>query len=259
MLQLAALNGIDVLDTAISYGESESCLGEVGVEQFKVVSKLPSVPHDCADITAWVEQQVVSSLTRLNIAELYGLLLHRSDQILSENGKLLYKAMQGLKDRGLVRKIGVSIYSPCELEEIARLVNLDLLQAPFSIVDCRLHTSGWMHRLKNKGTEIHTRSSFLQGLLLMPKAAIPKKFATWFDLWGRWHKWLESRGVSAVQACLSFPLSFPAIDRVVVGVDSLGQLEQIIQVASGAPLCDLPDMHCDAEALINPAFWPTLK
>ncbi len=44
MLQLAADYGIDTLDTAIAYGESETCLGEVGTQGFKLVTKLPAVP-----------------------------------------------------------------------------------------------------------------------------------------------------------------------------------------------------------------------
>ena len=58
-----------------------------------------------------------------------------------------------------------------------------------------------------------------------------------------------------MQACLAFPLSFSEIDRVVVGADSVSQLGQIISaVASAAPV-DFPDLHCEAENLINPARW----
>ena len=92
----------------------------------------------------------------------------------------------------------------------------------------------------------------------MSQADIPEKFAPWFGLWNKWHGWLAQHAVPAVHACLAFPLSFPQIGRVVVGADSVGQLQQIISAASGAALIDLPDLCCNAENLINPVRWSEL-
>lgn len=255
MLQLAATNGIDILDTAIDYGESETCLGEVGTQGFKLVTKLPAVPDGCAGVRGWVQDQVGASLARLGVSTVYGLLLHRPEQLLGTSGKALYQTLQGLKETGLVQKVGVSVYAPSELEALIPQYHFDLVQAPFNLVDCCLNTSGWMQRLKYEGVEIHTRSAFLQGLLLMPQTALPPKFAPWSDLWERWHKWLSDRDISAVQACLAFPLSVPEIDRVVVGADNVSQLAQIISAAASDVPSDLPDLSCDAENLINPARW----
>lgn len=258
MLQLAAAGGIDMLDTAIAYGESEDCLGEVGFNGFRVVTKLPAVPVGCAAIEKWVDEQIAKSLARLRVKGIYGLLLHRPGQLLEHDGTVLYGALLKLKEAGVVQKIGISIYSPDELKELSTQYRLDLVQAPFNLMDRRLHESGWMPRLKEAGVEIHARSAFLQGLLLMSREAIPSKFVRWSGLWGRWHGWLAGHAVQAVEACLAFPLSFPEIDHVVVGADSISQLEQIIRAANSPPPSDLPDLACDAEDLINPARWSTL-
>jgi aryl-alcohol dehydrogenase-like predicted oxidoreductase len=258
MLQLAASNGIDTLDTAIAYGDSETCLGEAGTQGFKLVTKLPAVPDDCADVSVWVEQQVSASLAKLGVTSVYGLLLHRSEQLLGTNGVALYRALQGLKGNGQVQKLGVSIYSPSELDALIPQYRFDLVQAPFNLVDQRLHSTGWLQRLKGSGVEVHTRSVFLQGLLLMAKADIPAKFAPWNVLWQQWQQWLTGREASSVQACLTFPLSFPEIDRVVVGADSVNQLAQILKATNAIPIGDLPDLQSEDENLINPAKWPTL-
>ncbi|MDO8208676.1 MAG: aldo/keto reductase [Gallionella sp.] len=258
MLQLAATNGIDTLDTAIAYGESETCLGEVGTQGFKLVTKLPAVPDGCADVSGWVEEQVAASLSRLGVSSVYGLLLHRPQQLLESGGETLYHALQGLKEAGQVQKLGVSIYAPDELEALTQRYRFDLVQAPFNLADRRLHASGWLQRLKDEGVEIHIRSAFLQGLLLMSKGAIPDKFSPWSDLWGKWHGWLSRNNVLAVQACLAFPLSFPEIDRVVVGADSVNQLQQIISAAASVAPDDFPDLQCEDENLINPASWSKL-
>ncbi|RTY34219.1 aldo/keto reductase [Chlorobium phaeovibrioides] len=255
MLQLAAAEGIDTLDTAINYGESESCLGEIGTEGFRIVTKLPAVSSDCCDIAGWINDQVSASLSRLGSRSLYGLLLHRSDQLLGSEGRAIYDALQGLKASGLVEKIGVSIYDPHELDLLIPKFHFDLVQAPFNLVDRRLSESGWLSRLKLEGVEIHTRSAFLQGLLLMQQEAIPSKFAQWSGLLSKWHTWLSDNQVSVVQACLAFPLAFSEIDRVVIGADSVAQLEQIIAATKLAVPVTFPDLCCSDENLINPSRW----
>lgn len=255
MLQVAASHGIDTLDTAIAYGESEACLGEVGTQGFKLVTKLPAVPAGGDGIRGWIRDQVNASLTRLGVKAVYGLLLHRPEQLLDAGGAAIYHTLQGLKEAGLVQKIGVSVYAPGELQGLSRRYRFDLIQIPFNLVDRRVQTTGWLRRLKEEGVEIHTRSAFLQGLLLMPQSGRPAKFSPWSDLWNTWHEWLSRHSVSAVQACLAFPLSFSEIDRVVVGADSVSQLEQIVSAAASAAPIDFPALSCDEENLINPARW----
>jgi len=255
MLQVALANGIDTLDTAFAYGESEECLGEVGTQGFRLVTKLPALPDNCSDVRRWVQKQVRASLSRLGVAKVYGLLLHRPEQLLGPNGVELYQALQALKDNGKVQKMGVSIYSPNELEALTPRYSFDLVQAPFNLVDRRFYSTGWMQRLKDADVEIHTRSAFLQGLLLMAQVDIPDKFLPWTDLWQIWYRWLTENDVSAVQACLAFPLSFPEIDRVIVGVDSQSQLMQIMIAANSQTNSHSPDLQSEDEKLINPRNW----
>jgi len=258
MLKLALSNGIDTLDTAIAYGESETCLGEFGTEGFKIVTKLPSLPENYSDVNSWVREQVSGSLARIGVSAVYGLLLHHPVQLIESNGTKLFYALQELKQAGFIKNVGISIYSPTELDVLPKRFHFDIVQAPFNLVDRRLHITGWLQRLKEDDVEIHTRSSFLQGLLLMSGENRPSKFAPWSDLWKKWHKWLADQNVSAVQACLAFSLSFPEIDRVIVGADSVKQLQQIIEAASTVTVIQFPNLSCDDENLINPSRWSQL-
>jgi aryl-alcohol dehydrogenase-like predicted oxidoreductase len=255
MLQLASSHSIDMLDTAIAYGGSESHLGQAGTSAFKVVSKLPEVPATCADISAWVQDQVAGSLARLGINSLYGLLLHKPEQLLGEEGNEIYKALLRVKRFGNIQKIGVSIYDPQQLDELIARYSFDIVQAPLNLVDRRLHTSGWLNRLAFEGVEVHARSAFLQGLLLMQHGSRPSYFAQWPDVWAKWHDWLSSHDVSAVQACVAYPLSLAGVSRVLVGADSPDQLEQIIIAAAQTPIADLPNLQSPDENLVNPARW----
>ncbi|MDO9117216.1 MAG: aldo/keto reductase [Nitrospira sp.] len=255
MLQLAAANGIDTLDTAIAYGESEACLGEVGTQAFKLVTKLPAVPDGCRDISVWVRQQVHASLSRLHASRLYGLLLHCPEQLLGKLGQALYYALGDLKSQGLVEKIGISIYAPDELESLCDGYTFDLVQTPFNVLDRRIVDTGWLARLYGQGVEVHVRSIFLQGLLLMPAAQRPTFFTRWQKLLETWDHWLVDHQLTPVQGCLRHILSFSEIAKVVVGADSKAQLQEIILCAEGT-LPPLPSsLHVSDSDLLNPARW----
>ena len=258
MLRFASANGIDSLDTAIAYGGSEACLGEVGTQGFKLITKLPSVPYDCEDVKGWVHKQVRSSLSRLGVTNIYGLLLHQPNQLLGTNGSELFQALQELKDNAQVQKVGISIYSPDELDLLIPKYRFELVQAPLNLVDQRLLSSGWMGRLKDHDIEIHTRSVFLQGLLLMSQSNIPNMFLNWNELWMKWYQWLSENKVSAVQTCLAYSLSFPEIDRVLVGADSKTQLMQLMASENKPLNFNFPDIRSDDQNLINPANWSLL-
>jgi aryl-alcohol dehydrogenase-like predicted oxidoreductase len=247
--------GFVMLDTAIAYGESEACLGEIGVDQWRVVSKLPAIPESCANVADWIHQSVLGSLGRLRCSRLYGLLLHEARQLAGPRGDEIYRGLTVLKDLRLVEKIGVSIYAPDELIDLIPSYRLDLVQAPYNVIDRRLATSGWLSRLCEEGTEVHARSLFLQGLLLMPSVRRPASFSRWQPLWSLWDNWLDDEGLTAVQGCLGFALAQPQFKHFVVGVDSVAHLNEIAACA-GARASMPPDTLASEDVdLVNPSRW----
>jgi aryl-alcohol dehydrogenase-like predicted oxidoreductase len=256
IVSLAKQAGVDTIDTAIAYGDSESCLGEVGMDSFKVVTKLPPMNDDIFDVEAWVRDQIKGSLERLGVKRLHGLLLHRSDQLLGNRGRALVAALQNAKQDGTVAKVGVSIYEPDQLSAILAVCQLDIVQAPLNILDRRLERSGWLQRIHDAGIEVHTRSAFLQGLLLMNKSSMPPRFARWSSLWDAWQAWLDTHEISATRACLQYPLSLHQVDRVIVGVSSAAEFQMLLDDASGVvKALELPELTSTDPDLINPSNW----
>ena len=82
ILDIAKSNRIRTLDTAISYGESESILGNYGVSEWELITKIPAIPQTVRDIKDWVIDEVEGSLKRLNLTKIYGIMLHDPEQIL---------------------------------------------------------------------------------------------------------------------------------------------------------------------------------
>lgn len=257
ILALASSAGINTLDTAIAYGESEAVLGGVGTADWKLVSKLPALPENITNVSEWVVRQLNASLQRLGTSSLYGLLLHRPNQLNGQHGDAIEAALLDLKRARLVRKVGVSIYEPIELQALIKRRCIDLVQAPLSILDRSIVVSGWARQLKESGIELHVRSVFLQGLLLMGQQR-PLKFARWKSLWNEWDNWLADNALTPLQACLGYALSVPEVDRVVVGVECREQLQAIISAAKHRPPA-VPEWHInDAQILLNPANWNQL-
>jgi aryl-alcohol dehydrogenase-like predicted oxidoreductase len=258
IIRVGREHGIDTLDTAIAYGDSEALLGQLDIGHWKIITKLPSVPNNCTDIEQWVRNQIRQSMTRLRVTKLHGVLLHRPAQLLEPMGPALYNALQSIKSIGMTRKIGVSVYGPHELDALFDTYKFELIQAPLNILDRSLVDSGWTAQLHDAGVEVHTRSVFLQGLLLMPQSQRPVKFLRWTDIWNEWDCWLEREGLTPVQACLRYVTSLSTIDRVVIGVDDVVQLKQILKSADGR-LTNLPEFNTLRDArLINPARWNQL-
>lgn len=255
ILAAAQQTGVNTLDTAIAYGESEHALGQNDLTGFNLITKLPAFPENCASVKQWVKEQVVGSLTRLNIKQLDAVLLHRPEQLLQSQGLELYQALQQLKQDGLCRRLGVSVYAPAELEPIFARFKFDIVQLPMNVFDQRLIDSGWLSRLHEHNIAVHVRSLFLQGLLLMPEHQRPIIFNAWQPHWQRWQQWLQAQGLSPLEGCLRPFLAQPAIEKLVVGVDSLMQLQEILAVFNQPALPIPKSLSCHDEKLLNPSLW----
>ena len=260
ILRYCEVSGIRTIDTAIDYGTSEASLGSSDVRKFDVITKIQAVPRSCLDLTAWLYGQVDRSMARLKIKNLYGLLLHQPEQLFGSYGQTLLKALIELKVSGIVEKIGVSIYDPTELDKILKLYNFDIVQAPFNLIDRRLIETGWLEKLNMSNIEVHCRSCFLQGLLLMDREKVPKKFSSWNILFDEWHSWLsENDSLTPAEVCLAFVNSFPGIDKIIVGVDSQNQLKHLVtSLAKDFQINSFPNLSNKDINLVNPSKWRTL-
>ncbi len=260
MLIAARSAGIDTLDTAVVYGNAEILLGGIGVQDFHVVSKLPAVPEHINAVDDWVLNQVEASLQRLRIPSLAGLMLHAPDDLTGPHGLSIARGLQRARDAGLAERIGLSVYSPKQLAALIDRVPVEIIQIPSNIFDRRFAETGWLERLVSNGVQVHARSAFLQGLLLMPPDRIPSKFARYSAQLNRWQTWLTNQvaGVSPLQACLAHVSSYPEISRVVVGADSLAQLLDIIDAASTLPMRGPESLASPEIPLIDPSQWNTL-
>ena len=260
IINCARNNDISLLDTAQLYGSSEKVLGDVNTQDFDIVTK--SRGFDQEAITEkeamFVINDLHKSLKLLKQKSLYAFLVHHGEDLLKPGGEMIFNQLQTLKKQGLVNKIGISAYIDNQLIEIIDRFDIDIIQLPMNILDSRLINNGLLNKIYAKGIEIHTRSVFLQGLLLMDIDKRPKYFERWSSLWKFWYEWLADNKLTPLEASIRYMISKPEISRVLVGVDNKDQLQSIINAVDGN-LPPIPkELSTNDPDLLNPGNWKVL-
>jgi aryl-alcohol dehydrogenase-like predicted oxidoreductase len=262
ILTLAWKSGITILDTAVSYGVSEEVIGQSIPEgtSFKIVTKTPLFKKDRidkADATR-LKETLRQSLKRVKQSTIYGLLVHHANDLLVPGGTQLWQAMEDLKAAGLVKKIGVSVYSPREIEKLSEKYHIDLIQLPVNVFDQRMIQGGYLRNLKDLGIEIHGRSVFLQGLLLMTPQEISPYFNSIRQMIIQYQSMIDNHHISPLAAALGFVYRQPEIDHIIVGVNNQSHLKEIINVVHSIETMGNVDFSGYAvydESIINPSLW----
>ncbi len=228
ILEFCKKTGIDVLDTAQGYGDSESVLGQFNLDLFKIITKLMG------------GSPLELSLKNLNRESVYAVLFHRENECTDES----WKIFESYKSQGLAKKIGVSVYSPDVLLQLLERYPLDLVQLPMNMLDQRFVDI--LPELKKHKIEVHVRSAFLQGLLLMDN--IPSYFDPIVSLINKLPKPRLSHALQFV--------SKQDISRIVVGVTSLQELQGISSsIMEPIEPCDYAQFRIDEQRFINPSLW----
>lgn len=259
ILERACEYSLSVIDTAHLYGESEFVLGQCGrqLDNFHIVTKTPHFSNEAitkADVRL-LREAFENSLRLMHLPGVYGLLIHDANNLLAPGSDLLYDELLDLKKEGLVLKIGVSGYSGDSVESIHQRFPLDLVQLPVNLLDRRLTESGALSRLASAGIEIHARSAFLQGLLLADPATLSTHFEAAKPVLVKFHAAAKTAGISSAHAALHYLLAIPEIDRIIVGVESMRQFEQLFDGFPPPPEIDFSEFRIDQVEILNPVLW----
>lgn len=259
LLEYAHANGCRTLDTAEAYGVSEHRLGEIGVERFEVISKLAHLPADSGDLEKYIYDSVTAMLARVKVPAFEAVLLHNPRELMALSDAQLEQVRAGfdrLKEKGIIRKCGVSVYAPQDLVAISGRFDSDLVQLPCCPLDTRWAQSEIVRELRADGVEIHARSVFLQGLMVMKLEDVPAYFDPWRGLLASWRDWTRDMGMTPLEACLRISLNNPLFDKLVVGAQSRTELEQQLNVLS-MPVAGLPapGLGTSDEGFLDPSRW----
>ena len=257
ILKVASESGIQLLDTAQSYGASESILGDCwpASRPRRLISKLSPVGTP----DSW-EIDFQNSLERLHVHALDGFLAHRASALVETRGRQLLDWMNSLRDRGLVERIGVSIYDASELDQLP-LDQIQIVQLPLSLYDQRLLQSGTVKELVGRGIAVHARSIFLQGLVLQRPEEWPGFLSPEFRVHhGECIRLLEEHRLNLLEAAIAFARECSDLEAVLVGVLKASELSQIVhawQKESTTDLMCMNQLAWSKRTDLDPRCWLT--
>ncbi len=257
ILKLAHSAGISILDTASLYGNAEQALGQSNLSSFRVITKTPKFGKNLGSNgdADHLVQAFTESLQKLCLESVYGLLIHNAEDVLAPNGYQLIDALEDLKSQGFVAKIGISVYGSSQIRKALDLFKPDIIQLPINVLDQRLIQDGTIDHLSDLGIEVHARSAFLQGLLLMSINEIPNYFEPWMPLLSKWHRFCSEQLISPLHAALSFVCSLKGVSYAVVGVQDHNQLKEILENSTPLNSLDFNQFASDSVKLIDPSAW----
>ena len=256
----ALSNGIRTIDTAQAYGEGEKRLNKIGIDEFITLSKLPvTIPGRKSK--KWGLENIKKSLKILNKKFFHAVFVHNTNYLYDKKGGEIYKGLVTAQKNGLVKNIGVSTYT---IEEIKLIIKnfkkFNIIMLPYNIIDRRPLKSKIFEKLNKLNIEVHTRSVFLQGLLLLNKKEMPKKFYKWSKVFNSLEMVSKKFRLSRYEICLRYVLSNPFIDKVLIGTDNFSQLKKLVNISKkGNIKIKNKDIKPSNDInLLNPSKWPTL-
>jgi aryl-alcohol dehydrogenase-like predicted oxidoreductase len=238
------------------YGDAESRIGTLHTQGMRIVTKIPALADAASQqLGKFLPSAFSESLRNLKVDRVYGYLAHRSADITGEYGKEVRAFLDDLRASGKAAKVGVSIYESDELKEVLRVFTPDIVQLPLNVFDQRLLRDGTLADLKASGVEVHVRSVFLQGLLLLDLERMPSYFEPLRPFLARWHAKASEQGLTLPEACLSFVRELPEVDKVIVGAESLEQIREITAAYRATVTFDASDLACQDPQWVDPRRW----
>lgn len=255
ILDLAYKSKITFLDTAAAYGNSEERIGEYlqsnKYKKFRIITKFDLKKNNT------LNKSLEKSLQNLKVDYVDTIMFHSYQDFESVKVEEI-NTLLALKG-GKYKKLGISLYTNDQVQEILKKDIFEVVQLPFNVLDNEFQRGNYLKELKKKNIEIHTRSVYLQGLFFMQKEHIPQK------LWGL-NKYLDKYdsiarfyGVNKSSLALHYALSKRYIDCVLVGVDSMDQLrinlKYLNTIVPKEALKALDEICVSEISLLNPSTW----
>ena len=253
ILDMAWENGISMMDTAKAYGTSEESIGNYlkqhSKSSWEIITKIGKSRYNIVD-------QINDSIFNLTTHP-YSVLAHSAELFLDE---AFQSELKGIKDKGLIKKIGVSLYNENEINKILESsFKPDIIQLPCNILDNHLYHSGILDELYNKCIEIHARSVFLQGLFYLNDAEINKRFSRVLPYLKKLKLIAEKCNLNLAELSLLWLLSLKEVSKVVIGVDNAKQLSSHLKTVKKTIDSNIIEealsIHFENDKILNPSNW----
>lgn len=227
ILDLAAQNRIQILDTANAYGNAQEIIGKFHRKnnlRFLINTKFQ------ANVGTSITEQAAKAIDLLKVDSICTYFFHRFDDVFSFPE--LESELTKLKEKKIILKTGISIYDNQQFESAINSDFIDVIQIPFNLLDNFYQRGDLLNLAKKKNKEIHARSVFLQGLFFKSFNAFPDYLLPLKKYISELYKMSSEASLNMPQLAMGYSLSQNQIDYLIVGVDTKNHLLENIKYAS---------------------------
>ena len=256
ILNFAYKAGINTIDTATGYGNSENIIGhhlkKHVTQKWFIITKVSGSKDKLYD-------QLSQSIDKLG-ATPSGVLAHSIDDYL---GTIFCDKPGKIKKKFLIDKIGVSIYEEEDIDRVLAAKTPDIIQCPLNILDTRLYRNGILDKMKANGLEIHVRSVFLQGMFYLPDKILQQSFSDVLPTIRKLRTIAQNADLTLAELSLMWVCSLEQVDKVIIGVDNVEQLMDHINTLNKnintAIFEEALSIKYENENILNPSLWKTIS
>jgi aryl-alcohol dehydrogenase-like predicted oxidoreductase len=242
IIQEAINGGVNTLDTASAYGESEKIIGlynksKKDSERPLVVTKVSGIKPGMKDkeIFDYTVRSVERSCSLLCLDTIPIVLLHSFVEW-KNGGKAAVEALEYLKDRGYIKLAGISLYGSDDTDRVLEEPVFDAVQVPVNIFDLRLVRSGALERLRQKGMIVFVRSIYLQGLLFLEPEELSGKLTQAKPYIEKLRALCSKEQRSIAETALAYVRDQEAVTGLVLGCETIEQVRKNIELYHTPPL-----------------------
>lgn len=261
MIRKAADAGINLFDTAPSYGNAETLLGEALENRsdcFIATKVLPIPANSARSLRGQILASIENSLRALKRDVLDLVQIHNATIGLLQDGAIL-EILSQAKDVGKVRFVGASIYTDEEALAAITTTAVDVIQIAYNILDQR-KAKTVMPTARRENVGVIIRSALLQGVLSRKAKYLPTELKSLKEAAEHARQALniswEEMPTFAVRFCMD---SF-GVDSVLIGARTAMELDQALAALQMPPLEDAflagaAKLSLTEERLLNPSLW----
>lgn len=260
--------GINFIDTARAYGESEAVLGKAlrGRRQHAIIATKTGAhqPDGTAITGAALRQHMLDSLdTSLRLLQTDYVdvwQIHNTDHAVLDQHETLAAVFDEARRAGKIRATGGSFYGAQTPLRAIELDLFDVLQVTYSVFDQRL-TEQVFPLAAQKNLGVLVRSVLLRGALTERADHLPDRLEPLRARSRRYRQMVADAnvGLTPAQAAIAYALAHPQISSVLVGIRGTAELaENLPALHAQLPptlIAQLNALRIDDADMLNPGTW----
>ncbi len=247
-------SGINLVDTAPTYGAAEEIAGEA-LRQWKgskifVATKIPTWGNDLAISV----EQSLRKLGRESV-DLLQIYSH------SDDWNAVLRSLEialNCQDTGKIRAIGISIYDEAIALKALELEEIQAIQLPFNMLDQRMAIKVLPAAARNL-VGVLGRSTLLKGVLTDRRQLMPSQFGSLVEMADRLAVRLREVGLGLPAGALRFAVSNKGLTSVLIGARNRTELNAAIGALESRVDLDwsvLQEGFSQPNSSVDPRTWP---